>query len=423
MLRLYNAMWYPALPFALALSGARGDAEARRARLGLACSANGAAPGAPRIWAHAASVGEVGALRAVLAALLDELPQASAVVTTMTAAGRDAARRSIPAARAHLLAPLDCRRALEPFLAAVRPTLVLIAETELWPNYFVESHAAGARIAIVNGRVSERALARYRYVRPLLAAALAYADLVLAQSEEDACRFRTLGAAADRIRVTGNTKLDLPSLTPPALRPALAAFAYGRPLVVAGSTAPGEDQIAVDAYLELRARFPTLALAIAPRHLERTSEVERIVARAGLSYVKASALKGADTINTPSALVLDTMGELRALYALAAVAFVGGSLVRGRGGQSPVEPAAAAVPVMLGPFHDNQRAIADALLKAQAAAVVRDAAEFARVAAAWLGDEAARRAAGDRARAAVERMGGGLCATLAHLRPLLGATT
>jgi 3-deoxy-D-manno-octulosonic-acid transferase len=418
MRRLYNTLWYPALPLALALSGAGADAEARRARLGLAYAANGAAPGTPRIWAHAASVGEVGALRAVMAGLLGERPGAMAVVTTMTVAGRDAARRSIPGARAHLLAPLDCRRALRPFLAALRPTLVLIAETELWPNYFIESHAAGARVAIVNGRISERALARYRYIRPLLAEALACADLVLAQSEDDAHRFRALGAAPERVKVAGNTKLDLQSLAPQPLRPELATFAANRPLIVAGSTAPGEDQIVIDAYRELRGRFAALALVIAPRHLERTAEVERILSDARLGYVKASALS--DTSGgAASVLLLDTMGELRALYARAAVAFVGGSLVPGRGGQSLAEPAAASAPVLFGPFHENQLAIADALLEARAGAVVRNAGELARAAAGWLGDETARVAAGRQARAAVERMAGGVAATLMHLRALI----
>lgn len=418
--RLYNTLWYPALPLALALSGARSDAEVWRARLGRGRVANGNAPGNPRIWAHAASVGEVGALRPVMDALFDAYPAASAVVTTMTNTGRDAARRSIPRARAHLLAPLDCRRALVPFLGEVQPTLVLIAETELWPNYFVESRAAGAQVAIVNGRISERALRRYRYVRPLLAEALESAGLILAQSESDARRFLELGADAKRVKVTGNTKLDIQSLTPPPPRPELAAFAANRPLLVAGSTAPGEDQIIVDAYRALRDRFPHLALAIAPRHLERTAEVESILAAARLHYVKASTL-GQTYGHSADVLVLDTMGELRALYGRATIAFVGGSMVRGRGGQSLAEPAAASAPVMFGPFHENQRAMADALLAADSGAIVRDAAELSRVAALWLEDGTARRAAGDRARAEVERMAGGVEPTVKHLRALISA--
>lgn len=421
--RIYNTLWRPALPIALALSGARTDAEVRCARLGRGCVASSGAPPSVRIWAHAASVGEVGALRAVITGLIDDHPGTSAIVTTMTTTGREAARRAIPLAQAHLLAPFDCRHALQPFLAAVRPTLVLIAETELWPNYFIESHATGARVAIVNGRVSQRAFARYRKVRSLIAETLGCADLVLAQSEDDARRFLELGAMPDRVKVAGNTKLDLRALTPPPPRPQLAAFAAGRPLLVAGSTAPGEDQVVVDAYRELLVRFSSLALAIAPRHLERTAEVERILAAAQLGYVKASTLD--ETRSAPhdaaGVLVLDTMGELRGLYGRATLAFVGGSIVRGRGGQSLAEPAAASAPVLFGPYHESQRAIADALIAANAGAVVRDAGQLARAAAAWLGDDASRRAAGSSARAAVERMAGGVESTLVHLRNLINA--
>jgi 3-deoxy-D-manno-octulosonic-acid transferase len=420
MLRhLYNALWYPALPVALALSGGARDAGTRRARMGLAWAGDGAAPSAePRIWAHAASVGEVGALRAVVTALVRERPGATLVVTTMTAAGRDAARRSLPGARAHLLAPLDCRRALGPFLDALRPTLVLIAETELWPNYFIESHRAGARIAIVNGRISERALARYRYVRPLLRGALSSADLILAQTDDDARRFVMLGAAPSRVIVTSNTKFDLDTLGAAPLRPELGAFAPGCSLLVAGSTAPGEEQIVIDAWRELRIRFGQLALVLAPRHLERAAEVEGLLRSAQIECSKASALDGG-MAGASRVLLLDTMGDLRAMYGRGAAAFVGGSMMPGRGGQSLAEPAAAGVPVLFGPFHENQRAIAAALLEARAGAVVRDAAELTRAVAVFLGDESERLAAGRRARAAVERMAGGVAATLIRLRPLI----
>lgn len=420
MLRhIYNVLWYPALPLALALSGAAGDAAARRARLGVAWAGDSAAAsGEPRIWAHAASVGEVGALRAVIAGMLDERPAATLVVTTMTAAGRDAAQRTIPNARACLLAPLDCRRALRPFLNALRPTLVLITETELWPNYFVESRNAGARVAIVNGRISERALGRYRYIRPLLCEALVCAELILVQTDDDARRFLALGAPAGRLKVTGNTKFDLASLAAAPLRLELEAFAPQCALLVAGSTAPSEEQIVIDAWRELRGRFDKLALALAPRHLERIAEVEGILRAAKLEYLKASVLR-AGAGAAPRVLLLDTMGELRAMYGRAAIAFVGGSLLPGRGGQSLAEPAAAGVPVLFGPFHESQRAIASALLEARAGSVVRDAAELARAAASFLGDEAQRHAAGHRARAVVERMAGGVGATLMHLRPLI----
>jgi len=417
---LYNALWYPALPIAIALGGGLRDREMRSARMGRASTGKGPAalPAKVRIWAHAASVGEIGALGAVVNAIVRERPNTTFIVTAMTVAGRDAARRVMPAADAHLLAPLDARPTLNRFLCASRPTLVLIAETELWPNYFVESRRAGARVAIVNGRISQRALARYRYVHPLFCEALRAANLVLAQTDEAARRFVELGAGPDRVFVTGNTKFDTARLTTSPLRAELALFMSDRPVLVAGSTAPGEEQIVIAAWREVRRRFGSLALVLAPRHLERAAEVGEILHAAQIEFVRASSID-ASAARSRDVLLLDSMGELRAIYSCAAVAFVGGSLLPGRGGQSLAEPAAAGVPVLFGPYHDNQRAMATALLEGRAGTIVRNAAEFSRTASELLEDEPARAGAGQRARAALERMSGGVAATMARLRPLL----
>lgn len=423
MLRLlYNALWYPALPVALALSGGFSDGETVRARLGRACNGNNLqnAGGTPRIWAHASSVGEVGALSGIVNGIIEMRSDAAVIITTMTATGREAARRSILAARAHLLGPFDCPMALRSFLQAVRPDLVLIAETELWPNYFLESRAIGARIAMVNARISERSLARYKWLRPLIKEMLGCTELILAQSEDDARRFIALGADSSRVYVTGNTKLDLERLAAPALRPQMQTFGAGCPILIAGSTAPGEEQTVIEAWREICARFSRLHLVIAPRHLDRLPDIERMLSEAEIGLVKASAPDG--DFSRTRVMLLDTMGELRGMYRRAAVAFVGGSLAAGRGGQSLAEPAAAGVPVLFGPYHENQRALAVALLQNNAGTVVRDSAELARAVAAYLADDPVRLAAGGRARAVVERMTGGVEATLARLRPLLAAS-
>jgi 3-deoxy-D-manno-octulosonic-acid transferase len=419
MLRiLYNALWYPALPVALIAAGAR-DRQDRRERMGSLAPQPG---GTPRIWMHAASVGEIEALRPVAAGLLRELPGARVVITTMTTTGRDAARRRIPGAAVCVLAPLDCPATVRAFLRAVRPNLVLVGETELWPNYFIEARRAGARVAIVNGRISQRSLARYRRAHSLFAHALGCADLILAQSHDDARRYAVLGAPRDRIHVTGNTKFDLAAGQADAiLRPALRGFAAGRPLFVAGSTARGEEAIVLRAWQEVRARFPELKLALAPRHPARTPEVAEMLREASVPFVQASTLDSAAAPAGVDVMLLDTMGELRALYSCASVAFVGGSLFAGRGGQSVGEPAAASVPVLFGPFHENQREIAASLIEAGGGGVVRDAAEMAEACARWLGDERQRLEAGIRAKAAAEKAGGGARATLIHLRALAGA--
>jgi 3-deoxy-D-manno-octulosonic-acid transferase len=418
--RIYNALWYPALPFALAAAGAR-DYHDRRERLGHALiSGDRDHPDAVRIWVHVASVGEVEAVRPVVLALAREVPGVAISVTTMTVAGREAARRRLEGAAACQLAPLDCPSPVRGFVARVRPQLVLIAETELWPNFFTQAARAGARIAIINGRLSERSLARYRMVRPLMEQTLARANLILAQTPADADRFIALGAHRARVFVTGNTKFE-PSGTPAAdLRPALRDFAKGRPILVAGSTGPGEERMVLNAWRSLSDRFNSLALVLAPRHLERVPAVEEDLRSGGVSWIKASSLSERALGNPDeNVLLLDTMGELRALYSRAAIAFVGGSMNPPRGGQNLAEPAAWSVPVLFGPHYENQRMVGDALIEGDGGRVVADAAQLESTAAEWLADDELRRATGDRARRVVGQLAGAATATLQHVMGLL----
>ncbi len=466
--RIYNALWYPALPFALVAVG--GDAQSRRERLGgVAPEANSIAHGKLRVWLHAASVGEVEGARPVVQSLARVRPDLDFVITTMTPAGRDAARRRLNGICQ--LAPFDHVASVRSFLARVRPVLVIITETELWPNFFLQSAAAGARIALINGRISTRSMSRYRLISPLLARALGSASAVLAQTSEDAERFCFLGAAPGRIAVTGNAKYEADGDSPP-LRPPLAAFAEGRPIVLAGSTGPGEEQIVLTAYRELAERFPSLALILAPRHLQRIVEVETAVRAAGLAYTRASDLDSpggssasvaeithgsATHLRTgenpiappdqgevrwglsgeqrfkrderifaaeaaaryPRVLLLDTMGELRALYQCATVAFVGGSLLPGRGGQSLAEPANASVPVLFGPYYENHRKLGDALIANGGRCIVRDVTQLADATAKWLTDESARSAAGQRARAVMDELAGSTATIVRYLCALL----
>jgi 3-deoxy-D-manno-octulosonic-acid transferase len=426
MTALYNVLWYPALPFALIASGGS-HAVNRRERLGTAALAH--AQGAPRIWIHASSVGEVEAMRPVALGLMRDYPNATVVVTSMTAAGRAAARRRIAGAAAYRLAPLDCGSSVRSFLAAVRPQFVLIAETELWPNYLIESARSGAKVAIINGRLSARSMRRYRYIRPLIAEALMHTSLVLTQTADDARRFRDLGASPANITVTGNTKFDLGDEVPP-VRSVLDRFCTDRPVLVAGSTAPGEERMVLTAYRNLTERFPTLALVLAPRHLSRANEIAEEIRSAGFIYERASLMPEGDgtdpaSIALPSSadapvLLLDTMGELRGLYTRATIVFVGGSMLPPRGGQNLAEPAAVSVPVIFGPHYENQQQAGDAILEAGGGRVVADAAQIESTCAEWLADHEARRAAGANALRAVERLAGGAAATLNHLSALIG---
>jgi 3-deoxy-D-manno-octulosonic-acid transferase len=346
----------------------------------------------------------------------------------MTAAGRVAARKRIAGAAAFQLAPLDWAMSVRSFLATVRPHVVIVAETELWPNFLIEGARSGAKVAIVNGRISARSAKRYRYVRPLMAEALAHANLVLVQTADDARRFHNLGAARSNVIVTGNTKFDLDDEVPP-LRSALEQFCANRPVLVAGSTAPGEERMVLTAYRNLVERFPTLALVLAPRHLSRTPEIENEIRSASFIYDRASLLPANGTpgasdwrAGDPAAvLLLDTMGELRSLYTHASIAFVGGSMSPPRGGQNLAEPAASAVPVLFGPHYENQQQAGDTILGAGGGHVVADAAQIESFCSEWLADDDARRAAGANALRAAERLAGGVAATLNHLTALIGS--
>ncbi len=413
---IYNGLWLPALPFALIATGG-GNAAIRAQRMGhLALPAQGLRPDGARVWVHAASVGEVEAVRPVLIRLMRERPDLEVVMTTMTSTGRDSGNRRIAGLVGCQLAPLDFRAAVRKFLDVLQPNLILIAETELWPNFFSEGSRGGARIAIINGRLSARSLRRYLAIRPLVGRTLTLAEKILVQTEADAERFCALGAPTDRVTVTGNSKFDLDE-SPAPLRPALANFAAGRRILVAGSTAAGEERMVIEIYRNLIERFPDLALVLAPRHLDRAAEVEEDLREEGLSYLKASVLAGGSS--EANVLLLDTMGDLRAMYYRAAIAFVGGSMNPPRGGQSMAEPAAASVPILFGPHHENQRQIAKALLAEGAAVVVHDGAEMETQCATWLADEAARRATGQASRRVIERLANGAATTVELLRPML----
>lgn len=406
-------LWYPALPFAL-LAAHPANLRDYRERMG-----RGKFPetsGAPRIWIHASSVGEIEAVRPVANGLLQHYPDAMLAITTMTAAGREAAERRIPGARSWMLAPFDTVSAVRSFLSRIRPDLLLITETEIWPNYFLEAARFGARIAVVNGRMSERSMRRYMLARSLFENALGHAGLIMTQSRDDARHYAKFELTT-KIIVTGNTKIEAYPTDAP-IRRELLTFAPERQILIAGSTGPGEEAVLVDACCQLRQRFPTLAIVIAPRHLDRVGDVEKTLQTSSLSYVKASALSRG-SISNADTLLLDTMGDLRALYRRATIAFVGGSLAPGRGGQSPAEPAMAAVPILIGPHHENQQDTVRSLLAAGGARIVRNAGEIVSESANWLGDDAARERAGRSALNAIVKQSGGARLALQQIRALI----
>ncbi len=372
------------------------------------------APGA--VWLHAVSVGEALAVAPLLKELRQRLPGRKLLVSTTTRTGQEVAAQRLDC-DATFYFPLDfafaCRRALE----GVKPALVVIAETEIWPNFLRQARRRGARVVFVNGRISDRSFGRYRRFRFFVRRALANVDLFLMQSQEDARRLRELGAPAERVAVGGNLKFDLPQPARPAFLEELERVAQRAPIVVAGSTLAGEEQKILDALrvcTEMDGRQAVLLLA--PRHPERFEEVARLLAERGLRFIRRSRWSAID--GRPDVVLLDTLGELAGAYAAATVAFVGGSLVPA-GGHNPIEPALWGKPVIFGPSMENFRDVARALLEAKAAYRVSSSDELGILLAALLADPVACRRAGEAARQMVERERGAAARAAARIAELL----
>lgn len=313
----------------------------------------------PVVWVHTVSVGEFNAARPLIAALKERLPAHALLVSTTTLTGQRLARaeRAIPIDGVFYF-PFDWVRTVRRALDHINPEVVIILETELWPNFLRECRRRGALTAIANGRISPRSYRRYLWARRFIARVLGEVSLLIMQSDADAERACALGAPAHLVRVCGNLKYDLPapSDSPDLYRELDDQFALSssRAVIVAGSTAPGEEKILLDRFARIRSRtgLEDARLIIAPRHPERFDEVAGLIARSGFRLARRS--QG----GSPSSevILLDSIGELSFIYRFAAVVFVGGSLVP-RGGHNIIEPAAFAKPIVVGPHTENFRQI------------------------------------------------------------------
>lgn len=333
---------------------------------------------AGRVWLHAVSAGEMVAAAAVARRLRERAPEIELIVSATTPAGRQQAQRLIPWARAICYFPFDLLPCVMLALLRARPTVVACVESELWPNWLWVSRRCGLRPVLINGQFADRGYRGARRARWLYRWALAQLEALAMQSSQAAERALALGAERRRVRVVGNAKFDQPAAPPsPAAAASICAqVGVGRPLIVAGSTHPGEDEQVLAAYAECcqdEAARPGPALVIAPRHIERAAGVLAAAQAAGFRAARRSVPgehAGADVV------VLDTMGELAGLYALAQVVFVGGSLVP-VGGHDILQPLQHGRATVFGPYMHNQRELARLSLEAGAALQVADAAELA----------------------------------------------
>ena len=307
------------------------------------------------IWIHAVSVGEVLAISGLVAELKERHPQNPVFVSTTTLTGQFLARGRFGEDNAFFV-PIDFGFAIHPYLERLQPALLVLAETEFWPNLLHLARKSGASIAVVNARISDRSFPRYRRFRWFFAPVLSGIDLFLAQTEEDARRLVAIGAPADRVRVSGNLKFDMRSSSDSELtRDLRQAISHDSPLIVCGSTAEGEELPLLAAFKKIEQEFPAAVMILAPRHPERFDKVADLVTSMQLTLTRRSAWNRVTPFMT-SVFLLDSVGELASVYALADVAFVGGSLVP-LGGHNILEPAQHGVAVMTGPHTFNFREI------------------------------------------------------------------
>ncbi len=370
------------------------------------------------IWIHAVSVGEVLAARPLVPALRERFPRHRIYLSTTTMTGNAVARKSVRGIDGLLYAPFDFPFAVRRALDVLNPSLLVLVETELWPNLIHAAHGRGARIAIVNGRISPRSFRRYLRLGPFLRKVLAEMDLFLMQGEAHAERIRAMGSPAERVQVTGNLKFDAapPGRLPERLARLLVAAAPG-PLWVAGSTVGGEEQLVLSAFHGVRERIPQARLLLAPRHPERFDAVVPLVEAAGFRCLRRSALDPSSW-SDGEVLLLDSLGELSQVYALASVVFVGGSLVAA-GGHNILEPAVAGKPVIVGPHMENFQEIADQFRSEKALVEVATAEELGREVTDLLLDERRRQGLGERARELVGRNRGAVVRSTDALSSLL----
>lgn len=327
-----------------------------------------------RVHIHAVSVGEVNAVTPFVKELKNRHPEIRLVLSTVTPAGNDMARRRLPEVDHILYFPFDLPWIVKKVIAKIRPHLYITVETELWPNFLRWIKRSGARSIIINGRISPRTFKGYSRIKPLMRRVLATVDLFCMQSDEDARKIRAIGAPDTAVIVTGNMKYDQRFLdvSEDEVQKKRALFGIERDdmVIIAGSTHRGEDEIIIKSHRECLKSDERIRLIIAPRHVERAGEIEKLVRESGFEVIKRTDISGSKRgiilSSSPFALrpviIIDTLGELSTLYSMASVVIMGGSFIA-HGGQNPLEAMFYRKPVIFGQHMFNFREIAEEILK------------------------------------------------------------
>jgi 3-deoxy-D-manno-octulosonic-acid transferase len=375
----------------------------------------------PVIWLHAVSVGEVLAVSRLVSELDRAFPGHLVVVSTTTRTGQDLARSRFGAERV-FYCPLDLPWAVYAHLNALRPEMLILAETEFWPNLLSGCFRRGIPVAVVNARISDRSWPRYRRLRSLWRPFLSRISAVLAQTETDAERLRAIGCRREAVSVAGNLKFDVRVVEDAEATSLLKFLAPSPQILVAGSTLEGEEKAVIAAHKSICAKDRFLITVLAPRHPERFEAVAALLESSGVPWSRRSEWKGKAVgerkpFGGGEIVLLDSIGELASVYSIAAVAFIGGSLVPA-GGHNPLEPAQFGVPVVMGPHYANFRAITDDLLAHQALRIVTEE-ELASVLVELLENRPAAEALGRRGRQVFEQQAGATGRCVEALRALI----
>lgn len=342
-------------------------------------------------------------------------PEQPLLVTTITPTGQERAQALLGGRAAISYLPYETDLAIRPFLDRFEPRSLILIEGDLWPLLLARVKRRHLPVAVVNGRISDRSFRRMKRLAPLLGPLLGRVDGFAVQTDEDRRRLIELGVSADRVRRTGNLKFETPEVElQPALEARLSELAAGRPILVAGSTMQGEESLVLDSFEQLGGGDRAL-LVLAPRHPERWNEVEDVLKRRALEVLRRSQWTSG---KRPDVVLLDSLGELAALYRVTDAAFIGGTLVP-TGGHNPLEAARFGVPIVVGPSMENFREIAEIFDRAAAWERAADAAQLAKVWERWLDDPEATRRLGQRGAEVVTNNRGALKKTLEFLRPLM----
>jgi 3-deoxy-D-manno-octulosonic-acid transferase len=377
----------------------------------------------PVLWLHAVSVGEVLAVSRLIGELDKSIPDFQVLVSTTTRTGQVLARERFGPNRV-FYCPLDLRWAVHSYLNALKPRMLILAETEFWPNLLHACARRGIPVAVVNARISDRSWPRYRMLRRLWRPFLSTIGRALAQSETDAKRLSVIGLKPERVSVAGNLKFDVRAVQEAEATRLLRSLAPGLRFLVGGSTLDGEEAALLECWPKILQSDPRFVLVLAPRHPERFAAVEGLLDRSGVAWVKRSSWKDRpanqiEPIKAGQVVLLDTIGELASAYSLATIAVVGGSFVPA-GGHNPLEPAQFGVSIVMGSHYDNFRAITDDL-RADDAIRIASREELARTLIDLLSHPAEAAVMGARAKQVFGAQAGATGRTVRALQELLAA--